>query len=78
MHLSFKFSDIDYNYFDVGKPEPQPKKDAKPDTSGTKKKVQIVEPNKGDSISIDSKKNEDSSDDDDDEDEESTDDEVPL
>lgn len=60
---------------DNGKPEPQPKKDAKPDTSGTKKKVQIVEPNKGDSISIDSKKNEDSSDDDDDEDEESTDDE---
>ncbi|XP_008442794.2 histone deacetylase HDT1 [Cucumis melo] len=61
---------------DNGKPEPEPKKDAKPDTSGTKKKVQIVEPNKVASNSnIDSKKNEDSSDEDDDEDEESTDDE---
>ncbi|CAK9323095.1 unnamed protein product [Citrullus colocynthis] len=63
---------------DNGKPEaePAPKKDIKPDTSGAKKKVQIVEPNKGGSNAIiDSKKNEDSSDEDDDEDEESTDDE---
>ncbi|XP_031738351.1 histone deacetylase HDT1 isoform X2 [Cucumis sativus] len=63
---------------DNGKPEPEPepKKDAKPDTSGTKKKVQIVEPSKVASNSnIDSKKNKDSSDEDDDEDEESTDNE---
>ncbi|XP_038905525.1 histone deacetylase HDT1 [Benincasa hispida] len=61
---------------DNGKQELETKKDAKPDTSGTKKKVQIVEPNKGGSNSIiDSKKNKDSSDEDDDEDEESTDDE---
>ncbi|KAG6596537.1 Histone deacetylase HDT3, partial [Cucurbita argyrosperma subsp. sororia] len=69
--------DLPQAVIDNGKPEPQPqpqpKKDEKPGTSGTKKKVQIVEPNKGGSI--DTKKNEDSSDEDDDEDEDSSDDE---
>lgn len=80
MYLSFIFNYLCYNTLVAGKPEPQPqpqpKKDEKPGTSGTKKKVQIVEPNKGGSI--DTKKNADSSDEDDDEDEDSSDDEVHL
>ncbi|XP_022144751.1 histone deacetylase HDT1 [Momordica charantia] len=68
--------DIPVAAVDNGKPEAQPKKDAKPDASGSKRKVQIVEPNKSGSNSIiDSKKNDDTSDEDDDEDEDSLDDE---